>query len=227
MPMNQELPPPPVIEVIKVSKFYPPDVEALSDISFAVNKGEIVYLTGMSGAGKTTLMRLISRMEKESKGLLDVAGFDLSKLNHKNIHLLRRKVGVAYQDFKLLADKSVADNIALSMEVMYEKKSVIEERVRSLLEQLNLSRKYDMLAGELSRGEQQRVSIARAVANNPEILLADEPTGNLDPSTSVGIMRLLDRINRQGTTVVMATHDDEIVDQMRKRVIELNSFFSR
>ena len=131
MPMNQELPPPPVIEVIKVSKFYPPDVEALSDISFAVNKGEIVYLTGMSGAGKTTLMRLISRMEKESKGLLDVAGFDLSKLNHKNIHLLRRKVGVAYQDFKLLADKSVADNIALSMEVMYEKKSVIEVQRRT------------------------------------------------------------------------------------------------
>ncbi len=221
MPMNQELPPPPVIEVIKVSKFYPPDVEALSDISFAVNKGEIVYLTGMSGAGKTTLMRLISRMEKENKGLLDVAGFDLSKLNHKNIHLLRRKVGVAYQDFKLLADKSVADNIALSMEVMYEKKSVIEERVRSLLEQLNLSRKYDMLAGELSRGVQQRVSIARAVANNPEILLADEPTGNLDAENTARVMSLFYQLNRQGCTLLIATHDKSLYRGLGRRILEL------
>ena len=219
--MIQELPPPPIIELIKVSKFYPPDVEALADISFAITKGEIVYLTGMSGAGKTTLMRLISRMEKESKGMLDVAGFDLSKLNHRNIHLLRRKVGVAYQDFKLLSDRTVADNIAISMEVVYEKKTVIEARVKSLLEQLNLSKKYDTLTEELSRGEQQRVSIARAVANNPEVLLADEPTGNLDPETGMEIMQIFSEINENGTTIVMATHDKDIVDSMGKRVVAI------
>lgn len=221
--MTQELPPPPIIELIKVSKSYPPDVEALSDISFAIAKGEIVYLTGMSGAGKTTLMRLISRMEKESKGMLDVAGFDLSKLTHRTIHLLRRKVGVAYQDFKLLTDRTVADNIAISMEVVYEKKSVIEARVRSLLEQLNLSKKYDTLAEELSRGEQQRVSIARAVANNPEILLADEPTGNLDAENTARVMSLFYQLNRQGCTLLIATHDKSLYRGGRRRIMELRA----
>ncbi len=219
--MIQELPPPPIIELIKVSKFYPPDVEALADISFAITKGEIVYLTGMSGAGKTTLMRLISRMEKESKGMLDVAGFDLSKLNHRNIHLLRRKVGVAYQDFKLLSDRTVADNIAISMEVVYEKKTVIEARVKSLLEQLNLSKKYDTLTEELSRGEQQRVSIARAVANNPEVLLADEPTGNLDAENTARVMSLFYQLNRQGCTLLIATHDKSLYRGGGRRIMEL------
>ncbi len=219
--MNQELPPPPIIELIKVSKTYPPDVEALSDISFAIAKGEIIYLTGMSGAGKTTLMRLIGRMEKESKGVLEVAGFDLSKLDHRSIHLLRRKVGFAYQDFKLLPDRSVADNIAISMEVVYQKKSVIEARVRSLLEQLNLSRKYDTPAAELSRGEQQRVSIARAVANTPEVLLADEPTGNLDAENTARVMSLFYQLNRQGSTLLIATHDKSLYRGRNRRVIEL------
>lgn len=218
--LEEELPPPPAIELIKVSKFYPPDIEALNDISFAIAKGELVYLTGMSGAGKTTLMRLISRMEKESKGLLDVAGFDLSKLDHTNIHLLRRKVGVAYQDFKLLPDKTVADNIAISMEVVYEKKAVITERVRTLIEQLNLTRKHATPVAELSRGEQQRVAIARAVANNPEILLADEPTGNLDAESTARVMSLFYQLNRQGCTLLIATHDKTLYRGGR-RVIEL------
>ena len=221
MSQEQPLPPPPIIELVKVSKFYPPDIEALSDISFAVAKGEIVFLTGMSGAGKTTLLRLISRMEKESKGLLDVAGYDLSKLTHKTIHLLRRKVGVAYQDFKLLPEKTVADNIAISMEVVHEKKSVIEARVRSLLEELNLARKYDTPTAELSRGEQQRVSIARAVANNPEVLLADEPTGNLDAENTARVMSLFYQLNRQGCTLLIATHDKTLYRGRDLRVMEL------
>ena len=180
-----------------------------------------VLLFGPSGSGKTTLMRLISRMEKESKGMLDVAGFDLSKLNHRNIHLLRRKVGVAYQDFKLLSDRTVADNIAISMEVVYEKKTVIEARVKSLLEQLNLSKKYDTLTEELSRGEQQRVSIARAVANNPEVLLADEPTGNLDAENTARVMSLFYQLNRQGCTLLIATHDKSLYRGGRRRVMEL------
>lgn len=219
--MNQEMLPPPVIELVKVSKQYQPDVEALCDISFSINKGEIVFLTGMSGAGKTTLMRLISRMEKESKGMLDVAGFDLGKLTHRNIHLLRRKVGVAYQDFKLLPERTVADNIAISMEVVYQKKYVIEARVRSLLEQLNLSRKYDTLAEELSRGEQQRVSIARAAANDPEVLLADEPTGNLDTENTARVMSLFYQLNRQGCTLLIATHDKTLYRSQGRRIIEL------
>ena len=222
--MSQELPPPPpIIELVKVSKFYPPDIEALSDVSFAIAKGDIVFLTGTSGAGKTTLLRLLSRMEKESKGLLDVAGYDLSKLDHKNIHLLRRKVGVAYQDFKLLPEKTVADNIALSLEVVYAKKSAIELRVRELLDQLNLARKYDTPAGELSRGEQQRVSIARAVANNPEVLLADEPTGNLDAENTARVMGLFYQLNRQGCTLLIATHDKTLYRGRALRVMELRS----
>lgn len=153
--------------------------------------------------------------------MLDVAGFDLSKLNHRNIHLLRRKVGVAYQDFKLLSDRTVADNIAISMEVVYEKKTVIEARVKSLLEQLNLSKKYDTLTEELSRGEQQRVSIARAVANNPEVLLADEPTGNLDAENTARVMSLFYQLNRQGCTLLIATHDKSLYRGGGRRIMEL------
>ena len=220
---EQPLPPPPAIELIKVSKVYPPDVEALNDISFVIGPGEMVFLTGMSGAGKTTLMRLLSRMERATKGLLDVAGFDLSKLNHTNIHLLRRKVGVAYQDFKLLPDKTVAANIAISMEVVYAKRADIEARVRTLLDQLNLAHKHDTLAGELSRGEQQRVSIARAVANKPEILLADEPTGNLDAENTARVMSLFFQLNRQGATLLIATHDKSLYRKRDQRVLELRA----
>jgi cell division transport system ATP-binding protein len=214
-------PPDVMIDLIKVSKTYPPDVQALTDISLTVLRGEIVYLTGMSGAGKTTLLRLISRMDKPSKGMVDVAGYDLAKLPQHKIHLLRRKIGMAYQDFKLLSDRTVADNIAIAMEVLYTPPSTIERRVRELLEQLDLSHKYATRTAELSRGEQQRVTIARAVANAPDIVLADEPTGNLDGETTARVMDLFHRLNRKGTTLLIATHDTSLYRPGRDRVIEL------
>jgi cell division transport system ATP-binding protein len=214
-------PPDVMIDLIKVSKTYPPDVQALTDISLTVFRGEMVYLTGMSGAGKTTLLRLISRMEKPSKGMVDVAGFDLAKLPPRNMHLLRRKIGMAYQDFKLLSDRTVADNIAIAMEVLYTPRASIERRVRELLEQLDLSHKYATRTNELSRGEQQRVAIARAVANKPEIVLADEPTGNLDGETTARVMDLFHQLNRMGSTLLIATHDSSLFRPDRDRVIEL------
>lgn len=220
MPTNIDLPDV-IIDLIKVSKTYPPDVQALTNISLTILKGEIVYLTGMSGAGKTTLLRLISRMEKPSKGMVDVAGFDLAKLPQDKIHLLRRKIGMAHQDFKLLSDRTVSDNIAIAMEVLYTPRSTIERRVRDLLDQLDLSHKYATRTGELSRGEQQRVAIARAVANAPEIVLADEPTGNLDNETTARVMDLFHRLNRTGTTLLIATHDTTLYRAGKDRVIEL------
>jgi len=210
-----------IIDLVKVSKVYPPDVQAISDISLTIDRGETVFLTGMSGAGKTTLLRLISRMEKPTKGMVDVAGIDIAKLPHGDIHLLRRKIGMAYQDFKLLPDRTVADNIAIAMEVVYRTKSFIEQRTRELLDQLDLARKYATRAEELSRGEQQRVSIARAVANTPEIVLADEPTGNLDAETTGRVVGLFDQLTRQGTTLLIATHDRSLYQQTRHRVVEL------
>lgn len=220
--MSQETPYPDVmIDMVKVTKVYPPDVQAVSDISLTVGRGEIVFLTGMSGAGKTTLLRLISRIEKPTKGMMEVAGMDVAKLPQRNIHLLRRKIGMAYQDFKLLPDRTVADNIAFSMEVVYRTQSFIEKRTRELLEQLDLVKKYATRTEELSRGEQQRVSIARAVANFPEIVLADEPTGNLDAENTGRVVNLFNQINRQGTTILIATHDKSLYQQTRHRVIEL------
>ncbi|MCL1980522.1 MAG: ATP-binding cassette domain-containing protein, partial [Proteobacteria bacterium] len=194
---------------------------ALSDISLTIAKGEVVFLTGASGAGKTTLLRLISRMEKPTKGMVDVAGMDVIKLSESSIHLLRRRVGMAYQDFKLLPERTVADNIALALEVVYCPRSLIEMRIRELLEQLDLMRKYNTRAGELSRGEQQRVSIARAVANNPEIILADEPTGNLDAETTARVMALFEQLNNRGATLLIATHDRSLFQDTVHRVVEL------
>jgi len=214
-------PPDVMIDLIKVSKTYPPDVQALTDISLTIRRGEIVFLTGMSGAGKTTLLRLISRMEKPSKGMLDVAGFDLAKLAPGKIHLLRRRIGMAYQDFKLLPERTVADNIAIAMEVLYTPRATIEKRTRELLEQLALSHKYMSRTSELSRGEQQRVSIARAVANGPEIVLADEPTGNLDTHSADEVFALLREVNRQlGTSFLIVTHDPRLAHRC-DRIIEL------
>lgn len=220
--MTLDSPPPDVmIDLIKVSKNYPPDVQALSDISLTIRRGEIVFLTGMSGAGKTTLLRLISGMEKPSKGMLDVAGFDLAKLPPDKLYLLRRRIGMAYQDFKLLPERTVADNIAIAMEVTYTPRTTIERRTRELLAQLELSHKYKSRTSELSRGEQQRVTIARAVANNPEIVLADEPTGNLDGETTVRVMELFHQLNRSGSTLLIATHDSSLYQRQQDRVIEL------
>ena len=220
--MSQETPYPDVmIDMVKVTKVYPPDVQAVSDISLTVDRGEIVFLTGMSGAGKTTLLRLISRIEKPTKGMMEVAGMDVAKLPQRKIHLLRRKIGMAYQDFKLLPDRTVADNIAFPMEVVYRPKSFIEKRTRELLEQLDLVKKYATRTEELSRGEQQRVSIARAVANSPEIVLADEPTGNLDAENTNRVVNLFNQLNRQGTTILIATHDKSLYQQTSHRVVEL------
>ena len=220
--MNPEnSPPPAMIDLIKVSKVYPPNVQAISDVSLTIAKGEVVFLIGMSGAGKTTLLRLISRMEKPTKGMVDVAGMDVIKLSERDIHLLRRKVGMAHQDFKLLPERTVADNIAIALEVVYCPQSLIEKRIQELLEQLDLTKKYNTRAGELSRGEQQRVSIARAVANNPEIILADEPTGNLDAETTARVMALFEQLHRRGATLLIATHDRALFHDTPHRVIEL------
>ncbi len=220
--MSQEVTVPDVmIDLIKVSKVYPPDVQALTDISLTVARGEMMFLTGMSGAGKSTLLRLVSRIERADKGMVEVAGFDVAKLPQRDIHLLRRKIGMAYQDFKLLPDRTVADNIALALEVVYQPRPFIEERIRELLDRLDLARKYATPAEELSRGEQQRVSIARALANSPEIILADEPSGNLDAITTGKVMDLFHQHHRQGATIVIATHDRSLYQEGGHRVIEL------
>lgn len=212
-----------MIDLIKVSKVYLPDVQALTDISLTVHRGEIVFLIGRSGAGKSTLLRLISRIEKADKGMVEVAGIDVAKLPRKHIHMLRRKVGMAYQDFKLLPDRTVAENIAIGMEVVYRSRTFIDKRTRELLERLDLTRKHDTPAKELSRGEQQRVSIARAVANVPEIILADEPSGNLDAENTRRVMELFLQLNGQGATIMIATHDTSLYAESTHRVVELRS----
>ncbi len=182
-----------------------------------------MFLVGASGSGKSTLLRLLLREERPTGGKVFVAGKDLSTLSTWKVPYLRRQIGVVFQDFRLLPNKTVFENVAFALQVIGKPKHHIVTTVPDTLELVGLGGKEKRRPHELSGGEQQRVAIARAFVNRPSILLADEPTGNLDPTTSVGIMRLLDRINRTGTTVVMATHDDEIVDQMRKRVVELDT----
>jgi cell division transport system ATP-binding protein len=191
-------------------------------VSHDVQKGEFVYLIGPSGSGKSTFLRLLLREEEPTDGRIWVAGKDIGELNGWKIPYLRRNIGCIFQDFRLLPNKTVYENVAFALEVIGRPRHVIKTQVPQILDLVGLAKKSDNLPGELSGGEQQRVSIARAFVNRPLILLADEPTGNLDPSTSEGIMRLLDRINRTGTTVLMATHDQSIVDRMRRRVIELD-----
>jgi cell division transport system ATP-binding protein len=210
-----------MVDLVKVSKTYLPDIQALTDVSLSVNRGEIVFLTGKSGAGKTTLLRLLSRIEKQTKGVVEVAGNDLSRLTSGKLQKLRRNIGVAYQDFKLLPDRTVAQNIAIAMEVSYTGPSVMRMRTKKLLKKLELAEKYDTLACELSRGEQQRVAIARAFAGNPELILADEPTGNLDQETTSTVMDLFRYYNNKGTTLIIATHDQSIYSDSDHRVIEL------
>ncbi len=212
---------PVMIELIKVSKNYPPDVKALSDISLTVGTGEMFFLIGMSGAGKTTLLKLICNMETPSNGLIEIAGQNIHQLKGKKLSRLRQKIGVAYQDFKLLTDRTVAENIAIAMEVSYKKPPVIAKRVKDLLSQLQLSDKHDTVTGELSRGEQQRVALARAVANSPTLILVDEPTGNLDATTTEKVMNLLKKCNNAGATIIIATHDESIYRQTIHRIVEL------
>lgn len=210
-----------MIEMIKVSRTYVPNITALSDISFSIDTGEMFFLIGRSGAGKTTLLKLICNMETPSKGLIEVAGYNINALKGKALAHLRQKIGVAYQDFKLLSDRTVAENIAIAMEVSYKNPRAIRHRVRDLLDQLQLVDKHDTLTGELSRGEQQRVALARSVANSPRLILVDEPTGNLDASTTERVMELLTRSNKAGATIVIATHDDSIYQQNNHRIMEL------
>jgi len=213
-----------VIRFENVTKVYPKsDKPALDDISIEVEKGEFVFLVGLSGSGKSTFLRLVLREEKPTSGNIHVAGKDLKTLSNWKVPQLRRQVGTVFQDFRLLPNKTVAENVAFTLHVLGFSRKEIAREVPEVLELVGLEDKADRKPGELSGGEQQRVAIARAYVSKPAILIADEPTGNLDPATSVGIMKLLDRINRDGTTVVMATHDAGIVDQMRKRVIELDA----
>ena len=211
-----------MIKLENVTKVYKGDVVALREASADIQKGEFVFLVGPSGSGKSTFIRLLNKEEEPDSGRIWVAGKDIAQLSKWKVPYLRRNIGCIFQDFKLLPTKTVYENVAFALEVIGRPRHVVSSQVPAILELVGLSKKTDNLPGELSGGEQQRVSIARAFVNRPLILLADEPTGNLDPATSVGIMRLLDRINRTGTTVVMATHDRGIVDTMRRRVIELD-----
>ncbi|MBI1377047.1 MAG: cell division ATP-binding protein FtsE [Frankiales bacterium] len=211
-----------MIRFDNVTKLYATQARpALDDVSVEIEKGEFVFLVGASGSGKSTFLKLCLKEERPTSGSIHVAGKDLNHLSRWKVPALRRQVGTVFQDFRLLPNKTVAQNVAFALEVIGRPTSHIRKVVPEVLDLVGLEGKHDRMPDELSGGEQQRVAVARAFVNRPMILIADEPTGNLDPSTSVGIMKLLDRINRTGTTVVMATHDAAIVDQMRKRVIEL------
>ena len=206
-----------------VSKSYPTSARpALDDVSVDIDKGEFVFLVGSSGSGKSTFLRLLLKEEVATSGRVQVAGREVNKLSSWKVPALRRSIGCVFQDFRLLPNKTVFQNVAFALEVIGKHRSVVAQVVPEVLEMVGLEGKGKRLPHELSGGEQQRVAVARAFVNRPIIFLADEPTGNLDPSTSVGIMKLLDRINRTGTTVVMATHDAAIVDSMRRRVVELS-----
>jgi len=212
-----------VIRFENVSKTYPNQTRpALREMSLEIERGEFVFVIGSSGSGKSTFMRLILREERPTTGRVVVAGKDLNRLSNWKLPHHRRLIGTVFQDFRLLPNKTVYQNVAFALEVIGRPKGQIVKVVPEVLELVGLAGKEERMPNELSGGEQQRVAVARAFVNRPMILIADEPTGNLDPETSVGIMKLLDRINRTGTTVVMVTHDQAIVNQMRKRVLELD-----
>ncbi len=211
-----------MIRFDNVSKIYSTGHRpALDDVSMEIEKGEFVFLVGASGSGKSTCLRLVLKEERPSTGTIHVLGKDLNRLSQWKVPALRRQIGTVFQDFRLLPNKTVQQNVAFALEVIGKSRHTVKRVVPEVLDLVGLEGKQGRFPDELSGGEQQRVAIARAFVNRPLMLIADEPTGNLDPATSVGIMKLLDRINRTGTTVVMATHDAAIVDQMRKRVIEL------
>ena len=204
-----------------VTKVYEPDVTALDGVTFVIEKGEFVFIVGASGSGKSTLIKLLLKEIEPTNGRIIVGGRDLTRLKHSKVPQLRRNVGCVFQDFKLLPSRTAADNVAYALKVQGESRASIRRKVPEVMNMVGLAHKMSAFPDELSGGEQQRVSIARAVVNHPPLLVCDEPTGNLDPDTSVGIMQLLYRINRAGTTILMVTHDREMVDKMRKRVIAL------
>ncbi|HEX2149463.1 MAG TPA: cell division ATP-binding protein FtsE [Actinomycetota bacterium] len=211
-----------MIRLENVSKVYKGSVVALRDISTDIQKEEFVFLVGSSGSGKSTFIKMLLKEEEPSEGTIYVAGKDIGQLPRWRVPYLRRNIGCVFQDFKLLANKTVRENVAFALEVIGRPKHIINQRVPAIIELVGLTEKLNSMPHELSGGEQQRVCIARAMVNRPPILLADEPTGNLDPSTSADIMNLLERLNESGTTVLIATHDHAVVDRSRKRVIELD-----
>jgi cell division transport system ATP-binding protein len=213
-----------VIRLERVTKMYKTSTRpALDGVSVVVERGEFVFLIGPSGSGKSTFLRLLLREDVPTRGRITVAELDVAKLPRRRVPRLRQRIGCVFQDFRLLPKKNVFENVAFALEVINKSPKAIRRTVPEVLELVGLTGKAQRMPGELSGGEQQRVAIARAFVNRPLVLLADEPTGNLDPDTSQGIMSLLERINRTGTTVVMATHDNNIVDAMRRRVIELDA----
>jgi cell division transport system ATP-binding protein len=207
----------------QVTKVYDPHIVALREVSLTIDKGEFVFLVGPSGSGKSTMMRLLLKELEPTDGRIIIGGRELNRLKRSKVPLLRRNMGCVFQDFKLLSNRTAFENVAYALKVQGDSKRDIRTKVPEVLGLVGLSSKMSHMPDELSGGEQQRVSIARAFVNHPPILICDEPTGNLDPDTSVGIMQLLYRINRTGTTVVMATHDREMVDKMRRRVIALDN----
>ena len=212
-----------MIEFKNVSKIYDTGTEAVHDATFTIDKGEFAFLVGSSGSGKSTLIKLILKEEEVSRGNIIINGKDITFLKPKRIPYLRRSMGVVFQDFRLLPDKTVYENVAFAMYIVKATPKHIRRQVPMVLSLVGLSNKAKMYPSELSGGEQQRVALARALVNNPSMIIADEPTGNLDPETAWDIMNLLNEINARGTTVVMATHAKDIVDKMKKRVIEINS----
>ncbi|WP_211749564.1 cell division ATP-binding protein FtsE [Paenibacillus sp. Marseille-Q4541] len=210
-----------MIELQDVWKTYPNGAHALQGVSVKIDRNEFVYIVGPSGAGKSTFMKLIYREEVPTKGQISVNGFNIGKLKHRKIPYVRRNIGVVFQDFRLLPKMTAFENVAFAMEVIEAPKKHIKKRVMEVLDLVGLKEKADREPAQLSGGEQQRIAIARAIVNNPSVIIADEPTGNLDPETSWGIMQLLDEINFRGTTIVMATHNRDIVNKMRKRVIAI------
>lgn len=212
-----------MIRFDNVTKHYPNSPRpALEHVDLIVDQGDFVFLVGSSGSGKSSLLRLLMREERPNEGKVWLDDTDLARIPERKVPELRRNMGIVFQDFRLLPTRTVFENVAFGMEVIGQKRSEIRARVPEVLELVGLEDKHTRLPSELSGGEQQRVALARAFVNHPRLMLADEPTGNLDPQTSVGIMKLLDRINRTGTTVLMATHDVAIVDQMRKRIVQLD-----
>lgn len=207
--------------MIDVWKSYDNNVKAINGLTVSIKKGEFVYIVGPSGAGKSTFIKMIYREEKSTKGEIIVDGMNVTKMKEKDVPKLRRKIGVVFQDFRLLPSLTVYENVSFALEVIEEDPKVIKRKVLDVLDIVRLKQKARFLPSELSGGEQQRVAIARAIVNQPKLLIADEPTGNLDPETAWEIMAILEEINRRGTTVVMATHNKEIVNTMKKRVIAI------
>lgn len=210
-----------LIEMKKVEKQYENGVTAIYDLNLSIAKGDFVFVIGASGSGKSTLIKMLYREEKPTKGEISVGGIDVAKLRNGNVYKIRRKIGIVFQDFKLLPRLTVYENVAFALEVLGASKEEVQKKTLQALDLVGLKSKSKNFPNQLSGGEQQRVSIARAIVNGPKLLICDEPTGNLDPATSMDIMKVLDEINKLGTTIIMATHDKDIVDKMKKRVILL------